>query len=339
MAAHPSTPAPTATMAKRGNIPAAYEGVLGEFLTFRGAQPRLHTPTRGAKLDCLRDVRAHPRPRHRRPRRRHSRPPSAVSRTRPEGRRVPADPRDPRPSAHRRRAGDVLGDVERALLLQVLQGAPALLRRDHHRRDAGLDAGRHRRERRRRRHRRRMGGHLQGGVAQPPVVHRAVSGRGHRRRRHRARHHGDGRAPGRGHGPAAVRRGRRTGHPPRARRRGARDRRIRQLAGPAQHRRRDGVRRLLRGQPVGERVVRRRAAQGGPAPGVRVGHRQQDHPVRRPHRTRRHRRCFGAGVGDVRRRRERWHRDARSCRACRWATRSWRRCSSSAASSCTPPTW
>ena len=47
-----------------------------------------------------------------------------------------ADPRDPRPPPHRRRAGHVLGDVERALLVQVVQGAPALLRRDHHRRDA-----------------------------------------------------------------------------------------------------------------------------------------------------------------------------------------------------------
>ena len=35
-------------------------------------------------------------------------------------------------------------------------------------------------------------------------------------RRHRARHHGDGRPTRRGDGPAAIRRGRRTGHPPRA---------------------------------------------------------------------------------------------------------------------------
>ena len=75
--------------------------------------------------------------RHRRPRRRHPRPPAALPRAGPQGRRVRAHPGDPRPPAHRRRAGDVLGDVERALLLQVVQGAPALLRRDHHRRDAG----------------------------------------------------------------------------------------------------------------------------------------------------------------------------------------------------------
>ena len=126
-----------------------------------------------------------------------------------------------------------------------------------------------------------------------------------------------------------------------ARRRGARRRRLRQLAGPAQHRRRDGVRRVLRGQPAGQRAVRRGAAQGGPAPGVRVGHRQQDHPVRRAHRPRRHRRGFGAGVGHLRRRRVRRRRTRpeRSCRRFRWATRSRRRCSSSAAWSCTPPAW
>ena len=56
---------------------------------------------------------------------------------------------------------------------------------------------------------------------------------------------------------------------------------------------------VLRGQPVGQRAVRRRAAQGGPAPGVRVGDRQQDHPVRRAHRPRRHRRGFRAGVGHL----------------------------------------
>lgn len=36
-----------------------------------------------------------------------------------------------------------------------------------------------------RRHRRRLGRHLQGGVPQPPVLRRALPGRGHRRGRHR----------------------------------------------------------------------------------------------------------------------------------------------------------
>ena len=115
-----------------------------------------------------------------------------------------------------------------------------------------------------------MGGHLQGGVPQPPVLHRAVPRRGHRCRRHRARHHGHGRPPGGGDGPAAVRRGRRTRHPPRRRRRRPRRRRIRQLARPAEHRRRDRVRRFLRGQPAGQCALRRGPAQGGSAPGVRV---------------------------------------------------------------------
>ena len=95
---------------------------------------------------------------------------------------------------------------------------------------------------------------------------------------------------------------------------------------------------VLRRQPAGQRAVRGRAAQGGPASGVRVGHRQQDHPVRRAHRPRRHRRGVGAGVGHLLRRRVRCAA-ARSCRRFRSATRSPRRCSSSAAWSCTPPTW
>ena len=66
-------------------------------------------------------------------------------------RRVRPHPGDPRPPSHRRRAGHVRGHVERALLLQVLQGAPAPLRRDDHAGDAGAHARGHRRERGRRR--------------------------------------------------------------------------------------------------------------------------------------------------------------------------------------------
>jgi phosphoribosylformylglycinamidine (FGAM) synthase-like enzyme len=46
-----------------------------------------------------------------------------------------------------------------------------------------------------------------------PSLRRALPGRRDRRRRHRPRHHGDGRPPGRGHGPAALRRHRRGRHP------------------------------------------------------------------------------------------------------------------------------
>ena len=58
--------------------------------------------------------------------------------------------------------------VERALLLQVEQGAPAPVRRQEAR-DRHAPR-RHRRERRRRRHRPGLGRHLQGRVAQPPVA-------------------------------------------------------------------------------------------------------------------------------------------------------------------------
>ena len=141
------------------------------------------------------------------------------ARARPQGRRVRADPRDPRPPPHERRAGDVLGDVVGALLVQVEQDLPAPVRREGLRRDEDPPHGRHGPERRRRRHRRGLGGHLQGRVAQPPELHRAVPGRRDRRRRHRARHHLDGRPPGRGHGPAALRRDRRPRHRPRRPRR------------------------------------------------------------------------------------------------------------------------
>ena len=120
--------------------------------------------------------------------------------------------------------------------------------------------GRHGPERGRRRHRRRLGGHLQGRVAQPPELHRAVPGRGDRRRRHRPRHHLDGRATGRGHGPAALRRDRQPRH--RARRARCRLRHLvlRQLPRPAQHRRRDGLRLGVPGQPARERARGRHPA-------------------------------------------------------------------------------
>ena len=229
-------------------------------------------------------------PRHRRRRRRGPRPRAAVGRARAQGRRVRPDPRDPRPSPDQLRARDVLGDVERALLLQVLQGAPQAVLRDPAG-DAGRqDAGRHRRERRRPRHRPGLRRHVQGRVAQPPVVRRALPGRRDRRRRHRPRHPRDGRPPGRGDGPAALRPARRRRHPPRAARDRGRRRRLRQLPRPAQHRRRGGLRRDLRRQPAGQRALRRRAAPRGPPPRQGVRRRQPGDPLRRAHRRRRHRR-------------------------------------------------
>ena len=163
--------------------------------------------------------------------------------------------------------------------------------------DAGRqDAGRHRRERRRRRHRPGLRRHVQDRVAQPPVVRRALPGRGDRRRRHRPRHPRDGRPAGRGDGPAALRPARRRRHPPRAARDRGRRRRLRQLPRPAQHRRRGRLRRDVRRQPAGQRALRRRAAARGPPPRQGVRRRQPGDPVRRPHRRRRHRRRLRAGV-------------------------------------------
>ena len=104
-------------------------------------------------------------------------------------------------------------------------------------------AGRHRRERRRGRHRSGLRRHLQGRVAQPPVLRRAVPGRGHRGRRHRPRHPGHGRAPDRRDGSAPLRPAGRPRHGPGAARGRRRRRRLRQLPRSAQHRRRGGLRR------------------------------------------------------------------------------------------------
>jgi hypothetical protein len=62
------------------------------------------------------------------------------------------------------------------------------------------------RERRRRRYRRRAGGGLQDGEPQPPLLHRALPGRGDRRGRHPARRLHHGRAAHRGDERAELRR-------------------------------------------------------------------------------------------------------------------------------------
>ena len=78
--------------------------------------------------------------------------------------------------------------------------------------------------------------------------------------------------------------------------------------GPAQHRRRAGLRPVLRGQPAGQRAVRRRPAARGPEAGG--GHRpgQPGGPVRRPDRARTASagpRCWPAPRSGRRRRRRR----------------------------------
>ena len=180
---------------------------------------------------------------HRGRRRRDAGPAAAVRGARADRRRVRADRQHPRPPADRRRAGHLLGHVERALLLQVLPQAPAAVRREgaRHRRAARW----HRAERGRRRHRPGLRRHVQDRVAQPPVLCGAIPGRGDRSRRHRPRHPGHGRAAGRGDGRAAVRARGRPGYAPGTAGCGRRHLLLRQLPRPAQHRRRAGVRPVL----------------------------------------------------------------------------------------------
>ena len=131
-----------------------------------------------------------------------------------------------RPRTDADRARHLLGDVVRALQLQELADPPEEAADERPARAAGA-----RRERRRGRHRRRPGRGLQDRVAQPPLVHRALPGRGDRRRRHHPRHLHDGRAADRADELAALRiarRARRRPQPPDRRRRRRRHRRLRQ---------------------------------------------------------------------------------------------------------------
>ena len=106
--------------------------------------------------------------------------------------------------AHHGRARHLLGHVERALLLQVLEGVAEEAADQGAVGDPGPG-----RERRRDRHRRRPGRHLQDGEPQPPLLHRALPGRGDRRRRHPARRLHHGRAADRQPQRAALRRSQR----------------------------------------------------------------------------------------------------------------------------------
>src|SRR6266487_1136907 len=127
---------------------------------------------------------------------------AAAHGTGPDRRRVRADQGHTRPSADRRRAGDLLGHVERALFVQVVAGAPAAVRRE-----GAADrcaAGRHGAERRGRGHRAGLRGHLQDRVAQSSLLRGAVPGGRDRGGRDRPRHPGDGRQAGGRDGRAQV---------------------------------------------------------------------------------------------------------------------------------------
>ena len=177
----------------------------------------------------------------------------AAPRARAHRPRVRADPRAARPRAQRRRAGDAVADVVRALRVQALAQAAAAAA---DRRPQSARAGR---ERRRRRRRRRAGGRVQGRVPQPPERGRAVPGRGDRRRRDPARRVRGRRAPDRGARLAALRRARDLGALPLpARARGRRNRPLRQLDRRADRRRRD----LLRVRATSRTASSTRCASG-----------------------------------------------------------------------------
>ena len=72
-------------------------------------------------------------------------------------------------------------------------------------------------------------------------------------------------------------------------------------AGPAQHRRGAGLRRLLRGKSARQRAVRRGDAARGPQACHCRRARQPGRPARLEDRARRHRRCVGPGQRDLRR--------------------------------------
>ena len=162
---------------------------------------------------------------------------------RAQGGRVPALPGPHRPRADADRARHRLGDVERALLVQILAPPPAHAADQRPLGDPGPG-----RERRRDRHRRRARLRLQDGEPQPPELHRALPGRGDRRRRHPARrvHHGG--AADRGLERAALRLARPPEDAPSRRRRRRRHRRLRQFLRRADGRRRGRLPRALRRQ-------------------------------------------------------------------------------------------
>ncbi len=214
---------------------------------------------------------------------------------RPEAGRVPAHPRPHRPRAELHRTRHLLRHVERALLVQILEEMAA--HPAHQRRGRHPGSGR---ECRRGRHRRRRLRRLQDGEPQPPLLHRALSGRGDRRRRHIARRLHHGRAPGRGDERAALRRAGPSQDEAPRRRRGRRRRRLRQLLRRADGRRRGRVRRALQRQHPGQRL------RGGPRENRRhllfrgEGRRPARRLSRRQDRPRRRRRR-DHGLGRIRR--------------------------------------
>ncbi len=144
------------------------------------------------------------------------------------------------------------------------------------------------------------GGGLQDRVAQPSVVHRAVSGRRDRCRRHHPRHLHDGRAADRADELVAIRIAVRARHVAADGRRRRRYRRLRQQHRHSDHRRRDRIRAVVRRQSAREcllswdcETVRHHQGRGVRRRQRRLLRRRQDRPRWHPRRD--------DGIGGVRR--------------------------------------
>ena len=170
-----------------------------------------------------------------------------------------------------------------------------------------------------------------------PIVHRAVSGRGHRRRRNPARHLHHGRAAGRGDGFAALRADSPSEHGPPEQRRSHKNHSIVEgvVSGIAHYGNCFGVP-TLGGETMFEPCYSRQSAgeclRAGAGPARpdflrQGGGRGQSRDLRRREdRTRRHSRR------DHGQRRVQRRVRSRSGPTCRWAIRSWRSCCSKPAS-------
>src|SRR5580692_1878718 len=122
------------------------------------------------------------------------------SRARPHAGRIREDQTTSRRTrADHHRTGHFQRDVERALLLQIFARASETAAHPQPSRRA-----RPGRERGHYRHRRWLGLRLQNRIAQPSIIHRAISGRSHGRRRNPPRHLHHGRTASRGNGFLAL---------------------------------------------------------------------------------------------------------------------------------------
>ena len=115
-----------------------------------------------------------------------------MSETWPHAGRIRAHQENSRARPELHRARNLLGDVERALLLQKFAARAEKISDNRAEHPGQSGRGKCRRGR----YRRRLGDRVQDREPQSPERDRAVSRRGHRRRRDHSRYFHDGRAPG-----------------------------------------------------------------------------------------------------------------------------------------------